>query len=44
MLLKADEERAERLMKAAETEAERRWLLYSQLAEINYKVGSKDPA
>ena len=39
MLLKSDEARAEMLMKSAEVEGKRRWELYKQLAELNYKVG-----
>jgi len=36
MLLRQDEERAEELMKKAETDADRRWSLYSQMAELDY--------
>ncbi|MGI6250949.1 MAG: pyruvate:ferredoxin (flavodoxin) oxidoreductase [Anaerolineaceae bacterium] len=36
MLLKADEDRAEELMKAAQSDAERRWRLYEQLAALDY--------
>lgn len=42
MLLKSDEARAEMLMKEAQVESERRWLLYKQLADLNYKIGTKD--
>ena len=36
MLLRQDEERAEELMKKAETDSARRWSLYSQMAEMDY--------
>lgn len=36
MLLKADEDRAEELMKAAQSDAEHRWRLYEQLAALDY--------
>jgi pyruvate-ferredoxin/flavodoxin oxidoreductase len=42
MLVKSDEARAEVLIKEAQVDAERRWELYRQLAELNYKLGSKD--
>jgi pyruvate-ferredoxin/flavodoxin oxidoreductase len=32
------------LIKEAQVDAERRWELYRQLAELNYKLGSKDEA
>jgi pyruvate-ferredoxin/flavodoxin oxidoreductase len=44
MLVKSDEARAEVLIKEAQVDAERRWELYRQLAELNYKLGSKDEA
>ncbi len=43
MLLKSDEARAEMLMKNAEKESGRRWELYKQLAELNYKTGVAGP-
>ncbi|MDD2521443.1 MAG: pyruvate:ferredoxin (flavodoxin) oxidoreductase [Anaerolineaceae bacterium] len=36
MLLNQDEERAEELMRRAEVDANRRWTLYSQLADLDY--------
>ena len=36
MLLQQDEERAEELMKGAQADAKRRWLLYSQMAAMDY--------
>ena len=42
MLLKSDEARAEMLMKNAQAESDRRWQLYTQLAELNYKTGTSD--
>ncbi len=42
MLLKSDEARAETLIKEAAVDAERRWELYRQLAELNYNLGSKE--
>jgi len=44
MLVKSDEARAEVLIKEAQVDAERRWELYRQLADLNYKLGSKDEA
>jgi len=42
MLLRQDEARAEELMKKAETDAARRWSLYSQMAEIDYSMYKVD--
>jgi hypothetical protein len=39
MLLQSDEARAEILMKQARTDVEKRWNLYHQMAEIEYKFG-----
>jgi pyruvate-ferredoxin/flavodoxin oxidoreductase len=39
MLLQSDEARAELLMKQARTDVEKRWNLYRQMAEIEYKFG-----
>jgi pyruvate-ferredoxin/flavodoxin oxidoreductase len=36
MLLNQDEERAEELMRKAEIDADRRWTLYSQMANLDY--------
>ena len=36
MLLRQDEERAEELMRKAETDSARRWSLYSQMAKLDY--------
>jgi pyruvate-ferredoxin/flavodoxin oxidoreductase len=41
MLLKSDEARAEMLIKEAQVDSERRWELYKQLADLNYKLGTK---
>jgi pyruvate-ferredoxin/flavodoxin oxidoreductase len=41
MLLQSDEERAETLMKMAQSDAKKRWELYKQMAEIEYNA-SKD--
>jgi hypothetical protein len=38
MLLRQDEARAEELMKKAETDAARRWSLYSQMADLDYSL------
>jgi hypothetical protein len=42
-MLKSDEARAEMLIKNAEKESGRRWELYKQLAELNYKTGVAGP-
>ncbi|MBP7213817.1 MAG: pyruvate:ferredoxin (flavodoxin) oxidoreductase, partial [Anaerolineaceae bacterium] len=36
MLLRQDEERAEELMRKAEIDSDRRWTLYSQMADMDY--------
>ncbi len=40
MLLQADEQRAEALMKLAERDVKQRWALYRQMAEIHYNYNS----
>ncbi|MEN6436147.1 MAG: pyruvate:ferredoxin (flavodoxin) oxidoreductase [Anaerolineaceae bacterium] len=42
MLLQSDEARAEMLMKQARTDVEKRWNLYRQMAEIEYKFGETE--
>jgi len=42
-LLKSNEERAEKLMKAAQEEVDRRWSFYEQMAEMDYSQ-EKEPA
>jgi len=39
MLLQSDEARAEMLMKQARSDVDKRWNLYRQMAEIEYKAG-----
>jgi pyruvate-ferredoxin/flavodoxin oxidoreductase len=39
MLLQSDEARAEALMKQARSDVDKRWNLYRQMAEIEYKAG-----
>lgn len=41
MLVKSDEARAEMLIKEAQVDADRRWELYKQLADLNYKLGTE---
>jgi len=42
MLLQSDEERAELLMKAAQSDAERRWSIYEQLAQMDFSKKEAD--
>lgn len=42
MLVQTNEERAEKLMKLAQEDADARWLQYSQLAAIDYSTLKKD--
>ncbi len=42
MLLQSDEARAELLMKHANSDAEKRWNLYKQMAEIQYEAPAKE--
>ena len=37
-LLKSDEERAEKLMKAAQKEVDKRWSIYEQMAQMDYSL------
>jgi pyruvate-ferredoxin/flavodoxin oxidoreductase len=41
MLLQSDEQRAELLMKEAQSDAEKRWALYRQMAEMHYSSAKK---
>ena len=40
MLVQSDEDRAELLLKQAQLDSDKRWQLYKQMAEINYKTGN----
>ena len=42
MLLQSDESRAEMLMKLASSDAEKRWNLYKQMADIEYEAKNKE--
>jgi pyruvate-ferredoxin/flavodoxin oxidoreductase len=42
-LLKSNEERAEKLMKAAQKEIDKRWSLYAQMADMDYSL-EEEPA
>ena len=42
MLVQSDEERAELLLKQAQMDADKRWQLYKQMAEINYGPKESD--
>jgi pyruvate-ferredoxin/flavodoxin oxidoreductase len=42
MLLQSDEERAEALMKLAQSDAAKRWELYKQMAEIEYNTSNQN--
>jgi len=42
MLLQSDEARAEALMKMARSDVDKRWNLYRQMAEIEYKAGEAE--
>jgi pyruvate-ferredoxin/flavodoxin oxidoreductase len=42
MLIQADEERAQMLMKSAREDVEKRWNLYKQMAAIQYKATDKE--
>ncbi|MBI9051507.1 MAG: pyruvate:ferredoxin (flavodoxin) oxidoreductase [Anaerolineaceae bacterium] len=42
MLLQSDEERAEALMKLAQSDAKKRWELYKQMAEIEYNTSKEN--
>jgi len=41
MLLKTDEERAEKLMRAAQADVDSRWALYEQMAAVKYDKNTK---
>ncbi|MCC6146413.1 MAG: pyruvate:ferredoxin (flavodoxin) oxidoreductase [Anaerolineaceae bacterium] len=42
MLLQSDEHRAEQLMRSAREDVRKRWELYRQMADIEYKAGQKN--
>jgi pyruvate-ferredoxin/flavodoxin oxidoreductase len=42
MLIQADEQRAEMLMKSAREDVDKRWNLYKQMAAIQYKPANNE--
>jgi pyruvate-ferredoxin/flavodoxin oxidoreductase len=41
-LLKSNEERAEKLMKEAQAQVDKRWSIYEQMAEMEYSLEKEE--